>query len=381
MLKKNSPLLIALQEYHHVIKPVLHRHLERIAEKNDRHDHGVLLPLAEYVFNTPSVTQGMRKALVKVLFDFDVADIALLTVIHALSGRSKNPVNVDAILQHISHQTQPLDVMGIYGLNRMGVKTLRKYLNDKRLLKLLWGSDLGCVSDTVAMIKMIEDARPNANFFPKKPKNLTDLHNAFSRMMSKIGQADFALSQREDILMLDRRMLTDELQIRVPNTHYDLIDLGEDLSFCIGNGSYSRQVANGKNSIIALFKNGKAAYGIEFNRYRILQAQGFANRPECAPPLDVLTALKNMVLSAPMSENDFLPITDSNWIQGYRYTDNDLYLLLNDVVYVYQDVPEDVYEELLNSNKKGRYVNREIKPCYSCERIGHISTMNINILE
>lgn len=38
-------------------------------------------------------------------------------------------------------------------------------------------------------------------------------------------------------------------------------------------------------------------------------------------------------------------------------------------VYRYADVPPGVYRKLMAAQSKGRFVNYEIKPRYSCERI------------
>ena len=193
--------------------------------------------------------------------------------------------------------------------------------------------------------------------------------------MSKVGQTDFCLNQREDILLYDGKKLdgTDYV-IRVPKTHYDLIDLGEDLSFCIGNGTYSHGVRDGEYSIVGIFDKKGAVYGIQFSRYRILEAQGFGNLWENKPDANVLLKLRNTLTEAPKMPDDFLPITDSSWIHGYRYDNKDLYLLLGDnIVYQYFGVEEEVYEELLNHEVKGRFVNQVIKRNYSCERIGQLN--------
>lgn len=100
-------------------------------------------------------------------------------------------------------------------------------------------------------------------FLPKKPKSLKDLHDSAQRFMSKLGQTDFSLNQREDVLLYDNKKIsgTDYI-IRVPKTHYDLIDLGEALRFCIGNGSYSNDVRDGKCSIVGIFDKKGPVYPI-----------------------------------------------------------------------------------------------------------------------
>ena len=257
------------------------------------------------------------------------------------------------------------------------ITLLRRYYNDDRIFKLLTEAPLVSLRDTMDMMFNIYERRSDIKYLPKKPKSLTMVHDAAVRTLPKVSQENFPLNQREDVVLLDKKELTEGLVIRVPETHYDMIDLGEALSFCIGNGSYSRKVANSESSVIGLFENGKPRYGIEFSRYTILEAQGFGNLPQNRPPREVLLALLDLVVKKPELPADFLPITDSGWVHGYRYDNANLYLLLKDRVYMYHNVPTEVYEDLLLSNRKGGYVNRIIKPNYNCDFMGHVENVTV----
>lgn len=349
--------------------------LTPIAKQADPHNHEVLKPLAAYCFVTQSPSRGMLRALIKLLFGFPKPDLTAITLIRALLSRKKSAITTDAILQYIHQQQSALHPSAINALKSTDVGLFLQHVDASRLLKLLWCSDLGCLRDTVNMMRTIQENMPALSYFPAKPKNILQLHTCCVRMMPKIGQKDFELQQREDILILDRRAINDELFIRVPKTHFDLIDLGEELSFCVGNGDYSRLVQQKRCSIVAICDKNGPKLGIQFNRYRLLQAQGFANQEETAPSPDLLKQIMDVLIAEPSLVKDFLPITDSHWVHGYRYTDDDLYLLLNNWIYLYRDVPQDVYECLLDSDTKGRYVNRYIKPVYACERIGHIDEL------
>lgn len=183
------------------------------------------------------------------------------------------------------------------------------------------------------------------------------------------------LNQREDVLHLDKSVIeTDKnkFTIRVPKTHLDLVRLGQELNFCIGNGFYTDSVISGNCSIIALFNDRKPVYVIQFNRYDIMQAYGYDNKTR--PPTDILRALEQKVTSQPVLPTDFLPIKDSNWVKGYKYDGSILFLLLRDRIYAYADVPRAMYEELLASDRKGTFVNQNIKK-YPCKNMGYVDMM------
>lgn len=245
------------------------------------------------------------------------------------------------------------------------VSLLLKYYNEKRVVKLLLTSDYDHNSDIIYMIKEIEN-KIDISFLPKKPKSLEEIHKCCERMIKKLKYDNYSLNQREDILLLDNEQINDNLIIKVPKTHYDLVDLGEDLSFCIGNGYYSKEVKEGNCSIVSIYKDTKAVYGIQFNRYSIKQAYGFDNE---LIPNEILVSIQNKLISRPELPNDFIAISDSKWINGYKYNDKDLYLLLNGKIYVYYDVEQYVYEELISSTRKGAYVNSIIKANYEYQKI------------
>lgn len=72
-----------------------------------------------------------------------------------------------------------------------------------------------------------------------------------------------------------------------------------------------------------------------------------------------------------MSLPNMVPVDSSNVAQiGYDSDNIELYVeYISGQIYVYSGVPESTYEELLSSDSKGSYMNREIKPNYSCRNI------------
>ncbi len=367
------------------IQESINRHYERIDSKTlDAIESHIISPsepnflgLTEWAFGFSS-KQALN--IIKQCTQVGDVDVVKLKLIKMLSAKrtSQPAINRDHLFNACTRSpnlTEKTERLRTQQLTYKVLDLLRCRYSDSRIAKILFTPDIECLIDTADMLEVIKRHGKDLDFLPKKPKSLQDIHNKAQRFMSKVGQTDFCLNQREDILLYDGKKLdgTDYV-IRVPKTHYDLIDLGEDLSFCIGNGTYSHGVRDGEYSIVGIFDKKGAVYGIQFSRYRILEAQGFGNLWENKPDANVLLKLRNTLTEAPKMPDDFLPITDSSWIHGYRYDNKDLYLLLGDnIVYQYFGVEEEVYEELLNHEVKGRFVNQVIKRNYSCERIGQLN--------
>lgn len=51
---------------------------------------------------------------------------------------------------------------------------------------------------------------------------------------------------------------------------------------------------------------------------------------------------------------------------GYDPSTNDLHIqFLKTGLYVYHNVPQDIFDELMNADSKGSYFNRNIKPVFT----------------
>ncbi|MCU1526885.1 MAG: hypothetical protein JWP75_648 [Frondihabitans sp.] len=65
---------------------------------------------------------------------------------------------------------------------------------------------------------------------------------------------------------------------------------------------------------------------------------------------------------------DMTPVDSSNIVQvGYDPATQELYVeFLDGRTYVYSPVPDVTYDEFMNADSKGSYLNREIKPNFDC---------------
>jgi hypothetical protein len=365
---------------------------ESLAQNYDRIDSRTFADIEEYIIKPSepdystlaNETFGFKSkqavTIVKNCVEASPVDFIKLKLIKMLSAnRKKKPaLNKDHLFNacnNSSNLTSETNFVVTRNITHKSLDVLRSRYNDSRIAKIMFTPDIDFLDDTTVMLDVIKRHGKDLSFLPKKPKSLKDIHDKVQSFMSKVGQTDFNLEQREDILMQDGKKIEGtDLTVRVPKTHFDLIDLGEALRFCIGNGSYSQEVRAGESSIIGIFDKKGPVYGIQFSRYRVLEAQGFGNLPENKPGSKILIKIREMFTEAPKMPSDFLPINDSSWIHGYKYDNKDLFLLLgNNMVYQYFNVEESVYEELLNHEVKGRFVNQVIKRDYSCEKVGQLN--------
>lgn len=338
----------------------------------EKHDLTIadIKPLTSTLFKVEEATKGMCRAVFRVL-SFDTPDLNACHFVY-IASRACKGVSPDHLVQYLNRQKSPLLEASIQhqAVTISALKQVDSIFGYSRVLKMLWlsGDDLGLLTDSLKMTTRIKETDHELYFIRnKKTKTLRQWHDMAQRTSSRIDAGDFSLEQREDILALDNAKIDGDMVIRVPETHFDLVTLGDSLDFCIGNGNYSREVKEKKCSIIAVFDKNKPLYGIQFTRYKIKEAHGFSNRRENKPSKDILRQLEALILKRPDCPDDFLPITDSGFIHGYKYDNKNLYLQLNDSIYIYFDVPHDVYEELLDSDRKGAFLNSTIKRNYECE--------------
>tara|TARA_Y100000310_G_scaffold2331_3_gene3007 strand:- start:4126 stop:5253 length:1128 start_codon:yes stop_codon:yes gene_type:complete len=331
--------------------------------------------LSSMIFNTDQVTKGMRKAILRVL-SFDEPDLNACHFAYVAARLSKE-ITPEHIVQRLNNQQTNLfdKVLDQKEIKLPSLKVILNNTSCVRILKFLWesGDSIELLPDTLTMIMSIKEDDPELELLKrKKIKKLVELHNIAQRTASRLAEGDYSLEQRDDILALNNVEFGEDMVIKVPETHFDLVRLGDSLEFCIGNGSYSRSVKERKSSIIAVFQKGAPLYGIQFTRYTIKEAHGFANKRQYKPSYETLAQLEKLILKEPTRPDDFLPITDSSFIKGYKYDNTNLYLQLKTSIYVYFNVPNHVYEELLDSDRKGGFLNKNIKPDYECEYVGEV---------
>lgn len=157
------------------------------------------------------------------------------------------------------------------------LQNMLKEYNEKRVVSLFstYQED-DFLEDTVIMYERLfnNDLEINS-IMPKSPKNIRELHSIFSRECSKIKTPKNSLNQNFPHLVGAK---LGDLEFFIPETSHDLINIGNTLSICVGNGYYAEKIIKKQSSIVAL-KNpqGKFSYCIEFHRGQIIQARGFAN--------------------------------------------------------------------------------------------------------
>lgn len=65
---------------------------------------------------------------------------------------------------------------------------------------------------------------------------------------------------------------------------------------------------------------------------------------------------------------NFVKVESSN-IQEIGYLDNNLYVKYKSGTYVYENVDKSIYESLLSSDSKGRFMNENIKSKYNYKKL------------
>lgn len=149
--------------------------------------------------------------------------------------------------------------------------------NEKRVVGLFSNyQEDDFLEDTVEMYgRLFENDIEINEVLPKQPKNIRELHTIFWRELAKVKVPKKTLKQ--ELPHLDQKNIGD-FKVFVPQTTHDLINIGNTLSICVGNGYYAEKILRSQCNIIALVdKGGRYKYCIEFHRGQIIQARGFAN--------------------------------------------------------------------------------------------------------
>jgi hypothetical protein len=69
-----------------------------------------------------------------------------------------------------------------------------------------------------------------------------------------------------------------------------------------------------------------------------------------------------------MENIQFVKVNSSN-VQEVGYSDNNLYVKYKSGTYKYENVDKSVYESLLTSESKGKFMNENIKGKYNYSRV------------
>lgn len=157
------------------------------------------------------------------------------------------------------------------------VQNMLMNYNQKRVISLFSNYvEDDFLEDTVIMYKdLFENDILIDDILPKKPKNIRELHTLFTRECRKIKQPKSMLNQKRiDNL---QNLVIDEYKVFIPETTFDLIDIGNALSICVGNGYYAKKVLKKQCNIIALKKGKDFKFCVEFDINHLIQCRGWGN--------------------------------------------------------------------------------------------------------
>lgn len=158
------------------------------------------------------------------------------------------------------------------------LQNMLQIYNEKRVISIFSSYEKDdFLEDTVEMYQRIFDNDLEINeIMPKAPKNIRELHSIFWRELSKIKVPKNKLNQQLDSL---KGAIVGNFKIFVPETTHDLINIGNTLSICVGNGYYGEKVMKKQSQIVSLVNSeNKYCYCVEFSKTNIIQARGFANK-------------------------------------------------------------------------------------------------------
>lgn len=165
---------------------------------------------------------------------------------------------------------------------------ITKHYNDKRVSRLLQKELLErhYIIDSARTLEQIVKALDGDNLrivsdeeikesLPKKPKDFKEIHDAYVLMTRKIEQANYKLDQSR-VSHIDGKKI-DDLKIWVPEFNHDLIEVGNSMNICVGNGWYADRIMKREINIIVLQKSGKNYVCFEYTNGKIAQSKMHSN--------------------------------------------------------------------------------------------------------
>lgn len=160
----------------------------------------------------------------------------------------------------------------------------------KQLLKMYMTELSGwLVMDTRNMhdliLKFNEDPENESIKMPvsNKYKSLKEFHDTLVIISKQIRVKKHKVNQ-ENISFLEEYNIKPnrKFNIKIPQTNYDLIDIGQLLSICVGYAGYAEKILCKKSNIIAIYSlSNELLYCIEldFKSHEIIQAKAQFNQP------------------------------------------------------------------------------------------------------
>lgn len=292
-------------------------------------------------------------------------DLNLVNLIYIFSNRLQ--INKDLLYQAIENY----EYDSFLNFRLIDFSVLKKMIDaygEKRVVQMVFFEDsLVYLEDINELVDLCEE-RNLKEYFPMKPKpqSLEQLYAQLNSFALKYESEDFDLEQKAEVIALEGKIING-YQIKVPRTHYELVELGGLLNFCLGNGTYSKRVKKGTWSLITLYKNNKPYCCVQFSRYILKQARSFNNE---VLPKDLVSFLEKELLSSPQVPDDYIPI-ESPFLVAYKYDNKDLYFMIKSreklSFYKYLNIPFDIYESFSKSSRKNRFFSNIIKKSYKCQ--------------
>ena len=215
-------------------------------------------------------------------------------------------VNIDILCNHLEQNLVP---NRLYQEEYIKYEThiFQEYYNDKRILKLIAQmnkNEIHFMKDSIEMIKIInkyndkvQESSQKIKKLIKKPKSFKEIHDYLSILTTQIKQKNFDLIGQEKIINLEKYS-NKNLSIKIPLKNYDLIEIGQKLSICVGGGHYANKINNKESLIMTVFKNNQLTYCVEldYNNYNIIQARGAFNNKVKPKDLDIITNIVSKLL-------------------------------------------------------------------------------------
>lgn len=300
----------------------------------------------------------------------------------------KNKFNPDVVFNHCSSallkkDTDPDRKMKYQGCISVKddslIKFLSKYYNHERVLKLIFNSyEHNGRNDNRLINDVIESSRGISfekfkKMIPDKPKSFREIHDYFFDAHAVgliLERPDYNLESREDILKINNSVIqlkdNSQLKVVIPTTRHQLakFSLYNCFSNCVGSSDmYAERMVNKQSTIIGLFSlpSMKPTYCIEATKYNFKEAKGVHNSEISR---EIYFELQKIICKIPDHFEEFIPVEDHKFIQGYKYRPDieSLYIMFNKgSIYEYKNVPFETYEEFQNSPKKGHMLNTYIK--------------------
>jgi hypothetical protein len=226
-----------------------------------------------------------QKNIKKVIFsNFVYKNKVNFTFINLLLALKNNNYNYDRMVTFLSENK--VQYNEDYNSLDYFVSNLKKHFSEEKcfnVLKMIQQKDVEFLHDIAYSLDSIGNS--SSDLFKQMVKdlsfkNIKQLHDEVSQVSELMSQArDVVSLKQEAIESLDGKNVLSYV-IKLPETNFELIKIGQSLNLCVGNGGYFEKVMNNESFIISLNKNDKyhACIEIDTDDLTIKQAKLFANK-------------------------------------------------------------------------------------------------------